>query len=483
MDSQTLFGTDHGIPGFPGLLPPQLPAFLLQRRHTHNVPVIRAALEPSRGDGSSSPTAPDSSQLSSSSSLGGAAAPSSMHFSRPIITSLVGIDVVDIWSDHTPPPFCNLPNSYSFLVKHSILWRLSYQIIQPRLVHLPYLATVKAICNKGISAAFDKYQPDLLVSVHPLMQHVPLWILRSRIKAGTYRPINFATVVTDFTTCHNTWFAPGVTRCFVPTEFCKKLGLRQGLNEDQISTYGLPIRPIFSKRLAPKRSLKRQLGLDPDVPAILLVGGGEGMGALEVTVEQMALKLGTRCQMVVICGRNKKLLDRIQGTQHASGMRVLACGFVDNIHEWMAASDCIITKAGPGTIAEALIAGLPILLNGNIPCQEEGNIPYVIDNGVGAFEKQPAKIADIVVDWLGEGEAAFKDMARKAKALGRPEAVYKIVHDLAQLADLPCLEWGPAATNQKNKKPTVVVQRRHADRRINHCATGAASGRPGPAGS
>ncbi|MEW5300952.1 MAG: hypothetical protein WDW36_003840 [Sanguina aurantia] len=433
-----------------------------------------------------------------------------MHFSRPIITSLVGagvgstafvslpskpadakkvlimysntggghkasaeaiksafserhgdqyeIDVVDIWSDHTPPPFCNLPNSYSFLVKHSILWRLSYQIIQPRLVHLPYLATVKAICNKGISAAFDKYQPDLLVSVHPLMQHVPLWILRSRIKAGTYRPINFATVVTDFTTCHNTWFAPGVTRCFVPTEFCKKLGLRQGLNEDQISTYGLPIRPIFSKRLAPKRSLKRQLGLDPDVPAILLVGGGEGMGALEVTVEQMALKLGTRCQMVVICGRNKKLLDRIQGTQHASGMRVLACGFVDNIHEWMAASDCIITKAGPGTIAEALIAGLPILLNGNIPCQEEGNIPYVIDNGVGAFEKQPAKIADIVVDWLGEGEAAFKDMARKAKALGRPEAVYKIVHDLAQLADLPCLEWGPAATNQKNKKPTVVVQ-------------------------
>lgn len=74
-------------------------------------------------------------------------------------------------------------------------------------------------------------------------------------------------------------------------------------------------------------------------------------------------------QMIVICGRNKKLLEKIQTTKHASGMKVLACGFVDNIHEWMAASDAIITKAGPGTIAEALIAGLPILLNGNIPCQ------------------------------------------------------------------------------------------------------------------
>lgn len=76
------------------------------------------------------------------------------------------------------------------------------------------------------------------VSVHPLMQHVPLWILKSRIKAKTYKPINFATVVTDFTTCHNTWFSPGVTRCFVPTEFCKKLGIRMGLKEEQLSTYG-----------------------------------------------------------------------------------------------------------------------------------------------------------------------------------------------------------------------------------------------------
>jgi hypothetical protein len=35
----------------------------------------------------------------------------------------------------------------------------------------------------------------------------------------------------------------------------------------------------------------------------------------------------------------------------------------------MGAVDTIITKAGPGTIAEALISGLPILLNGNVPCQ------------------------------------------------------------------------------------------------------------------
>ena len=45
------------------------------------------------------------------------------------------------------------------------------------------------------------------------LQHVPLRIMRMRIKNGMQPPTNFATVVTDLTTCHNTWFHPGVDRC------------------------------------------------------------------------------------------------------------------------------------------------------------------------------------------------------------------------------------------------------------------------------
>ena len=56
-------------------------------------------------------------------------------------------------------------------------------------------------------------------------------------------------------------------------------------------------------------------------------------------------------------------------------------GFVNNMAEFMSACDCVITKAGPGTIAEALICGMPILLNGYIPCQEEGNVSFVLENG------------------------------------------------------------------------------------------------------
>lgn len=74
--------------------------------------------------------------------------------------------------------------------------------------------------------------------MHPLMQHVPIRILKSRIRSGLLQPVNFATVVTDFTTCHNTWFHPDVTKCFVPTEFCKSLALKNGLKESQIIMHG-----------------------------------------------------------------------------------------------------------------------------------------------------------------------------------------------------------------------------------------------------
>ena len=63
-------------------------------------------------------------------------------------------------------------------------------------------------------------------------------------------------------------------------------------------------------------------------------------------------------------------------------MHVVVNGFVTNMAEWMSASDTIVTKAGPGTIAESLICGLPVLLNGFIPCQEAGNVPFVVDNKV-----------------------------------------------------------------------------------------------------
>lgn len=52
--------------------------------------------------------------------------------------------------------------------------------------------------------------------------------------------------------------------------------------------------------------------MDPHTPAVLLVGGGEGMGGLEATVDALEKSVGGGCQVVVVCGRNEKLAKRIR---------------------------------------------------------------------------------------------------------------------------------------------------------------------------
>ena len=69
-----------------------------------------------------------------------------------------------------------------------------------------------------------------------------------------------------------------------------------GLKDAQIVKHGLPIRPAFSKAIAKREPLRRRLGLNATLPAVLMVGGGEGMGQLEATVREIADK-GTRCQV------------------------------------------------------------------------------------------------------------------------------------------------------------------------------------------
>ena len=183
-----------------------------------------------------------------------------------------------------------------------------------------------------------------------------------------------------------------------------------------------------------KETARARLGLADSAFTVLLLGGGEGMGPVAATAHAVARRLaetGTAAQLVVICGRNKRLRQSLQRSEWPIPAQV--CGFVDNMQEWMAASDCVITKAGPGTIAEALIGGLPILLSGFIPGQEEGNVSYVVENGAGAYCDTPDGIADIVSDWAGGSELA--QMADRARELGRPRAAYDIVDEIVKLMD------------------------------------------------
>lgn len=342
--------------------------------------------------------------------------------------------VTDLWADHTPWPFNQLPRSYSFLVKHGPLWKMTYYGTAPRVVHQSNFAATSTFIAREVTKGLMKYKPDIIISVHPLMQHVPLRILRGK---GLLKKIVFTTVVTDLSTCHPTWFHKLVTRCYCPTEEVKKRALRAGLEPSQIKVFGLPVRPSFVKPVNAKEELRRELGMDEALPAVLLMGGGEGMGPIEATARALGNTLYDEIngepigQILVICGRNKKLANKLSCIDWKIPVKVK--GFVTKMEECMGACDCIITKAGPGTIAEAMIRGLPIILNDYIAGQEAGNVPYVVGNGFGKFLKSPKEIARIVAHWFGPNSDELEAMSQNALRLARPDAVFKIVHDLHEL--------------------------------------------------
>jgi 1,2-diacylglycerol 3-beta-galactosyltransferase len=202
--------------------------------------------------------------------------------------------------------------------------------------------------------------------------------------------------------------------------------------------YGLPVRPIFGQPARPRPELRAELGMDSKLPAVLLVGGGDGIGRVAVIARAIGKRLGARGtaagQMVIVCGRNRRLQTTL--TNEPWTIPVQVHGFVNNMSDWMSASDCIVTKAGPGTIAEALIRGLPILLSGYIPGQEEGNVPYVVENGVGVFASEPAAIAAQVSRWFGAERHNLARMAENARKLANPHSTENIVTDLATLIHL-----------------------------------------------
>ena len=100
--------------------------------------------------------------------------------------------------------------------------------------------------------------------------------------------------------------------------------------------------------------------------------------------------------------------------------------------EFMRSSDVIVTKAGPGTIAEASICGLPCMLSSYLPGQEEGNVPFVEDAGFGTYSGNPVKIADTVSTWLSSPQM-LSTMKEAALQAARPSATVDIAKDLAAM--------------------------------------------------
>lgn len=338
----------------------------------------------------------------------------------------VAVTIVDAWKNHVAWPINRTGNTYGWLVNDAIwLWKSIWLLEHaPKLVD-NLLKLFYPLVAPGLSRLFREQAPDVIVSVHPLITQFPLMVLK-RQKTN----IPFVTVVTDLVSGYHTWYHPHTTLCLVPTDLARQQALDLGMPPDKLEVVGQPVALKFAAGLGEKTYLRARLGLDLDLPLVLLVGGGVGYGRLFQIARSIAHKRPP-AQLVVITGRNESLRQRLEAVEWEIPTRV--CGFVTNMPEFMGATDIFITKAGPGSISEAFIAGLPIILFGYIPGQEQGNVRYVLENNAGVYLPEPEAIAAEVADWLKPGNPVMGQMARNAARLARPEAALDIARRIYSL--------------------------------------------------
>jgi 1,2-diacylglycerol 3-beta-galactosyltransferase len=285
----------------------------------------------------------------------------------------------------------------------------------------PSFATIRTALRTQlvpvVARALATADPDVVLSVHPLLNHVTAAILR---REGHRRAL--MTVVTDLVDVHRGWACRAADLVVVPTEAAER-AVRRWVPADRIRLLGMPVDLRFRPPTSGEPAAIRQgIGLDEGRPTVLVAGGGEGSGGLFDQVRALS-EQPRPWQVIAVCGRNERLRRRLLHLHFATPTLVL--GFVDDMPDLLRASDVAVGKAGPGAIAEALATGVPLVLTSYLPGQERSNVRFVVDSGVGRYAPRPARLVAAVSDLLAGDSACRQQMRARAAALTRPDAALK----------------------------------------------------------
>jgi 1,2-diacylglycerol 3-beta-galactosyltransferase len=335
----------------------------------------------------------------------------------------ISTSMVDVFKDYAPRPLNRMPELYPHMVRVPRAWGLSYRLSNGHRRARLITASAWPYLRNRIQSLILQNPSDLIVSVHPLANAPALRALRTVGPPDT----PFVTVVTDLVTTHALWYHRRAQLCLVPTEMAYRRALECGLKPKQLLVTGLPVADRFCRLNGDRREIRQRLGWRENLPVILLVGGGDGMGPLEKTARAIdAAHLPV--SLVVVAGRNQEIKSRLESQRWSIPTWVY--GFVKEMPDFMQAADILVTKAGPGTISEAFNAGLPMILYSHLPGQEDGNIGYVTSQGAGVWAPRPDQIVAALKNWIDHPDH-WSQAASASRRLARPGAARRIARILA----------------------------------------------------
>lgn len=268
---------------------------------------------------------------------------------------------------------------------------------------------------RSFAKLLREHRPDVVISTH----FMPVEILAGiQCRHPEFKPFHCC-VVTDFE-AHALWLEHRVDLYCVAADQTRKSLIARGMEPDRVITTGIPIAQRFSQPID-GAAVRRRHGWRDDLPILLVLGGGFGMGPVAEVLGALD-QVEREFQTVVVAGRNAELRERLGAADRVHPTDVL--GFVTNMHELMSVASLIISKPGGLTTSEALSLGKPLFILNPIPGQEAANSDYLLERGaavkVNRVEDVAAKVTEVLAgDRLSE-------LGRAAARLGKPGAAIEI---------------------------------------------------------
>lgn len=323
---------------------------------------------------------------------------------------------------YSTPTFSRwVEQAYYLVTKHTpSVYKLLYTLEER-----PNSATKKmevVIGVKKYKELLAEYRPDAIISTH---------FLPAAVVSHMYKrfPIPHGVLLTDYVS-HPMWIYPNAHRFFVAHSGMVEELTRFGVDESLVRVTGIPVRPCFGQTKE-KEALREKLKLAKDLPVVLIMSGGNAIGPL-VEVLGALSKVPQDFQVVAIAGRNRKVYREMNRVFKALRLKGRILGYTENIHEWMAASDLLISKAGGLTVSEALTSGLPMIIIRPTPGQEDGNTVYLTKAGAGIYLKNVSELSEAVEELLRE-PSKLQAMRKAALSLAKPQAVSEILKEMEEI--------------------------------------------------
>ena len=334
-----------------------------------------------------------------------------------------------------------LVNLYNWLLRHKQSW-MKYLYWAVNKFRPEKREFFHRRCMGYLRNVFEKWCPHVVVSVHPLTQHIFARILRELNLTGQ---IPLVTIVTD--PCYGFWkgwACDDVSLYLVANDDARRQLLDYGVAAEKIKISGLPLHPKFHEvDESVAQSVRRAYGLNPDKFTVFVNAGWVGGGNIPKIFKEL-VRGELDVQAIFLAGKNEELRRQAELLARDARFPVKVIGYSDEIEKLMQSANVMISKLGGLTTFEALACRLPIIADATtepMP-QEAGTVQLIADRGAGILLKKHDDVVPTIKSLLDD-PSRYQAMRAAAGTMSVPNSTEMIVREIAAL--LPQAKSLPAA--------------------------------------